>query len=97
MHTLTTAPTLPQLTIALNGEHFLSARPPAIYRYYQQSFLSIFPTGGPVEGGTLITVRGYGLVKEPTLFAPGVSDFSLALNTHHYLRPLSGSGFTYVA
>ena len=30
-------------------------------------------------------------------FAPGVSDFSLALNAHHYLRPLSGSGFTYVA
>ena len=65
MHVLTTAPTLPQVTVALNGEHFLSARPPAIYRYYQQSVLSIFPTGGPVGGGTLVTVRGYGLVNEP--------------------------------
>ena len=54
-----------QVTIALNGEHFLSARPPAIYRYYRQSVLSIFPTGGPVGGGTLVTVRGYGLVNEP--------------------------------
>jgi len=54
-----------QVTVALNGEHFLSARPPAIYRYYQQSVLSIFPTGGPVGGGTLVTVRGYGLVNEP--------------------------------
>jgi hypothetical protein len=96
MHTLTAAPILPQVTIALNGEHLLSARPPAIYRYNQQSVLSIFPTRGPVGGGTLVTVRGYGLVNEPT-FAPGVSDFSLALNDHHYLRPLSGSGFTYVA
>ena len=96
MHALTAAPILPQVTIALNGEHLLSARPPAIYRYNQQSVLSIFPTRGPVGGGTLVTVRGYGLVNEPT-FAPGVSDFSLALNAHHYLRPLSGSGFTYVA
>jgi hypothetical protein len=53
------------VTVALNGEHFLSARPPAIYRYYLQSVLSIFPTGGPVGGGTLVTVRGYGLVNEP--------------------------------
>ena len=53
------------MTIALNGEHFLSARPPATYRYYQQSVLSVFPTGGPVGGGTLVTVRGYGFVIEP--------------------------------
>ena len=52
-----------EVALALNGLHFVSARPPAMYRYIATSALSIHPTGGPVGGGTLVTVRGRGLAS----------------------------------
>ena len=50
-----------EVTLALNGVHFNSARPPVIYRYYDQRVTYIHPTGGPIGGGTMVTLQGYGL------------------------------------
>ena len=49
-----------EVTLALNGEHFVSATPPLMYRYYAQAISFVHPTGGPVGGGTMVTLRGVG-------------------------------------
>lgn len=49
-----------EVTMALNGLHFVSARPPLTYTYYTQVVSSVHPTGGPIGGGTLVTLRGVG-------------------------------------
>ena len=35
-----------EVTLALNGAHFLSALPPITYTYYTQEVVSVEPTGG---------------------------------------------------
>jgi hypothetical protein len=50
-----------EVTLALNGVHFVSARPPVTYTYFRQRVTSVHPTGGPIGGGTMVTLRGYGL------------------------------------
>ena len=50
-----------ELTLALNGHHFVSATPPLTYSYYHQHIVRMHPTGGPVGGGTVVTLFGYGM------------------------------------
>ena len=50
-----------EVLLALNGMHFVSALPPITYTYYAQRVTSVHPSGGPVGGGTLVTLSGYGL------------------------------------
>ena len=39
---------------------FVRGAPPASFQYYRNELLSTWPTGGPTEGGTLITLQGSG-------------------------------------
>ena len=49
-----------ELSLALNGHHFISSVPRCIFTYYRQELHSIEPAGGPVGGGTVVTVQGAG-------------------------------------
>ena len=57
------------MSVALNAVHFVSAVPPpdvppskrpSTYLYYKQAVDGVGPTGGPVAGGTVVTVSGLG-------------------------------------
>ena len=57
------------MSVALNAVHFVSAVPPpdvppskrpSTYLYYKQAVDAVGPTGGPVAGGTVVTVTGLG-------------------------------------
>ena len=50
-----------EVALALNGAHFVSGSPPVLYKYYAQRITSVHPTGGPIGGGTLVTLSGFGL------------------------------------
>ena len=49
-----------EVTLALNGMHFVSSVPASRYLFYAQEVHDIRPTGGPVQGATVITVSGFG-------------------------------------
>ena len=58
-----------EVSVALNAVHFVSAVPPpdvppskrpSTYLYYKQAVDGVGPTGGPVAGGTVVTVTGLG-------------------------------------
>ena len=58
-----------EVSVALNAVHFVSAVPPpdvppskrpSTYLYYKQAVDGVGPTGGPVAGGTVVTVSGLG-------------------------------------
>lgn len=57
-----------EVRVALNGGgdatpedvDFVRGMPPASFQYYRNELLSVWPTGGPTEGGTLITLQGSG-------------------------------------
>ena len=49
------------LSVTLDGIHF---SPPLVFRYTPDvTIISVFPTGGPVSGGTTLTVRGSALAR----------------------------------
>ena len=48
--------------ITLNGQDDHTSEPPLHFTFYADPWLvSVVPNGGPVEGGTVLTIRGYGL------------------------------------
>lgn len=49
-----------QVSLALNGLHFVKPSPLASYRFYDQRLLRFAPRGGPVIGGSIVTVLGVG-------------------------------------
>jgi len=59
---------LVEVRVALNGGgdatlhdvDFVPRVPPASFQYYRNELLSTWPTGGPTEGGTLVTLQGSG-------------------------------------
>ena len=58
----TTLPGMRRVSIALNGQNFDSGTSgaPHRYRYYDQQQWLVDPGGGPVGGGTVVTVHGAG-------------------------------------
>lgn len=53
-----------EVELSLNGQHYSASVQPVRFRFYttaERGVRSIRPTGGPVEGGTNVTVRTSGL------------------------------------
>ena len=49
-----------EVSLALNEQHYVSSTPPSTYLFYAQTLASLAPSGGPVGGATVVTVRGLG-------------------------------------
>ena len=61
VQTVATSASVQSVAISLNTFDYARGQPDVLYQFYDHNISSVTPTGGPIRGGTVVTVHGISL------------------------------------